>query len=76
MPLSMEFAPRLMPAPLAAHYLGVSTSTLRTLKIPRRVLGGKKLYDRIDLDAYADSLKEEGEAHNTCDAVFARGAVG
>lgn len=70
MPVTRDFAPRLMPAPQAAHYLGVSASKLRGLPIPRRMLDGKRLYDRIDLDAYADSLpSEEGEA-NTCDAAF------
>lgn len=57
-----DFAPRLMPAPAAAHYLGVSESTLRTLDIPRRALGAKRLYDRRDLDRYADSLPIEGES--------------
>lgn len=66
-----HFVPRLMPAPEAAHYLGVSASKLRQLGIPRRVLDGKRLYDRIDLDAYASDLPVEGkEAVNTCDAVF------
>lgn len=56
MPAPLEFPPRLMPAPAAAHYLGVSESTLRGLDLPRRQLGGKRIYDRRDLDAYADSL--------------------
>lgn len=55
------FAPRLMPAPEAAHYLGVSESMLRTLDLPRRMLGAKRLYDRFDLDAYASSLPIEGD---------------
>jgi hypothetical protein len=37
----VDILPRLMPAPVAAAYLGVSESTLRTLPIPRRVLGAK-----------------------------------
>lgn len=57
----LSFTPRLMPAPQAAHYIGVSESTLRALEIPRKVLGGKRLYDRIELDAYVDNLKSEGE---------------
>lgn len=56
-----HFTPRLMPAPEAAHYLGVSESTLRTLGLPRRELGAKRLYDRFDLDAYASSLPIEGD---------------
>lgn len=56
-----DFAPRLMPAPRAAWYLGVSETKLRDLPIPRRELGGKRVYHRADLDAYADSLPIEGE---------------
>jgi hypothetical protein len=61
MPISTEFAPRLMPAPQAAHYIGVSESTLRELGLPRKQLGAKRLYDRIELDAYVNSLTTEGE---------------
>ena len=68
---SVDFAPRLMPAPQAAHYLGVSESTLRALDLPRRMLGAKRLYDARDLDAYADSLPFEGQAEaNSCDGKF------
>lgn len=71
MPISRDFAPRLMPAPQAAHYLGVSSSTLRTLPIARKENGAKRLYDVRDLDAFADALPYEGEAEeNTCDKVF------
>ncbi|WP_306131096.1 DNA-binding protein [Roseovarius sp. MMSF_3350] len=59
---SLDFPPRLMPAPVAARYIGVSESTLRTLDIPRRELGSKRLYDRFDLDAYASDLPYEGGA--------------
>lgn len=59
MPTAREFPPLLMPAPAAAHYLGVSESTLRVLGLPRRVIGAKRLYDRRDLDAWADSLPYE-----------------
>lgn len=70
-----HFTPRLMPAPEAAHYLGVSASTLRTLALPRRMLGAKRLYDVMDLDAYASALPVEGDGaieENTCDAKFGR----
>ena len=56
-----------------AKYLGISPSTLRKLKIPRRVLGARRLYDRRDLDAFVDELPYENEDNgraNTCDAVF------
>lgn len=59
---AIAFAPRLLPAPQAAAYLGVSETKLRDLRIPRRILDGKRLYDRYTLDAYADTLATEGEA--------------
>ena len=66
-----DFAPRLMPAVQAAHFLGVSESKLRTLPIPRRVHGGKRAYHINDLIAYADALPIEGEAEkNSCDSLF------
>ncbi len=65
------FPPRLLPAPEAAHYLGVSETKLRDLGIPRTILGGKRLYDRLALDNFASSLPVEGETEaNTCDAAF------
>lgn len=71
MALSFDFAPRLMPAPQAAHYLGVSESKLRTLAIPRRMLDGKRMYHINDLVAFADGLSLEGEAEgNPCDNIF------
>lgn len=71
MTATREFPPRLMPAPQAAHYLGVSVSTLRQLPIPRRALRGKRVYDKSDLDAYADALPYDGSAEdNSCDRAF------
>ena len=74
-----NFLPRLLPAPEAAHYLGISASKLRDLEIPRRILGAKRLYDRYDLDAYASDLPIEGEGVitdagevNTCAGRFGR----
>lgn len=58
---SLPYQPRLLGAPEAAAYIGVSQSTLRDLGIPRRKLLGRRLYDRIDLDAYASGLPYEGE---------------
>nr|WP_246849780.1 helix-turn-helix domain-containing protein [Rubellimicrobium arenae] len=62
----------MLPSPQVAAYLGVSESKLRTMAIPRKVLDGKRLYDRLDLDAYADALSVEGESMggNTCDGKF------
>lgn len=53
--------PRLLGEPDAAAYLGISRTTLRTLGLPRRILGGRKLYDVLDLDAYASSLPTDRE---------------
>ena len=59
---SLTYAPRLLPADQAAAYLGMSATKLRSLPIPRKVLDGKRLFDRMDLDAYASDLPYEGEA--------------
>ena len=61
MVLTLDFPPRGMPAPQAAHYIGVSQSMLLTLGIPRKQLGGKFIYDRLDLDAFVDSLPIDGQ---------------
>ncbi len=68
----IAFSPRLLGASEAAAYLGVSASTLRSLSIPRRILGGRRLFDRIDLDRYASDLPYEGEASEVdeCDRHF------
>lgn len=67
-----DFPPRLMPAPVAARYLGVSESLLRTLPIPRRELNSKRLFDKSDLDEYANSLpyEEKGESTECADAAW------
>lgn len=70
-----RFIPRLMPAPRAASYLGISETKLRELNIPRRILDGKRLYDVFTLDQYADSLTVEGEMSEEdeatkCDRLF------
>ena len=58
----ISFVPRLLPAPQAAAYLGISETNLSSLKLSRKILGGKRLYDRLTLDAYADDLATEGES--------------
>ena len=63
-----DFVPLLLPAPAAAHYLGVSETKLRTLGIRRKVLDGKRLFDRRDLDDFANNLasgRKAGEAGGT-----------
>ena len=57
---AITFAPRLLGEAAAAAYIGVSPSKLRTLDIPRKESGGRKLFDRMDLDEWADSLPYEG----------------
>ena len=59
--VDLTFAPRLLSANEAAAYIGVSASTLRALPIPRKVMGGRRLFDRLDLDAYANDLPYEGQ---------------
>lgn len=68
-----DFAPLLMSARQAAHYLGVSESKLLSLNIKRIVHGGNKQYHRSDLDGYANDLPYEGESdgeENPCDQLF------
>ena len=73
--MTYHFPPRLMQAKAAAHYLGMSPSKFRTLSLVPKTDGGNVLYDRADLDAYADSLPYDGKAgENTCDGAFG-GAV-
>ncbi|MGP3699170.1 helix-turn-helix domain-containing protein [Rhodobacter sp. NSM] len=71
---SIAFAPRLLGAAEAAAYLGISATTLRGLDLPRRILGGRRLYDRLDLDAFASALPVEGEQRESevdlCDRHF------
>lgn len=67
------FVPRLMQTIAAAHYLGMSPSKLRVLQIPRKIDGGNVLYERADLDAYADKLAYHKSSHGAeqqCDEIF------
>lgn len=59
--MTYHFPPRLMKAKAAAHYLGVSESKLRTLSLPCKRDGVNVLYDRADLDHYADQLPYDGK---------------
>jgi len=70
--MTCHFPPRLMQVKAAAYYLGVSPSKLRTPGLPCKRDGGNVLYDRVDLDAYADALTydDRGSGRHTCDAVF------
>lgn len=73
----LTFAPRLLASAKAAAYLGISETTLRTLGLPRRILGMRRLYDRHELDAFADRLEVEDSAADQlqkdqaeCDRLF------
>lgn len=73
--MTYHFPPRLMQAKAAAHYLGISESKLRGLKLPSKPVGGNVLYDRADLDAWADALPYDriGETgKSTCEGAFGR----
>jgi hypothetical protein len=48
--------PRLMCAKLAAAYVGLSETTLRERGPEAKGVGRRRLYDRIDLDRWADRL--------------------
>lgn len=59
------FTPRLMQAPAAAYYIGVSVTKFRELvragTLPDGIKqGGNVLWDVRDLDSYADGLPREG----------------
>lgn len=51
--------PRLMGVDLAARYLGVSPTTFKSLNIKSRPIGRRVLWDRLDLDRYADALGDQ-----------------
>ena len=73
MPAAPILLPRLLSASAAARYLGIGETNLRGLPIRRRMLGARRLYDRNDLDAWADDLPIEGEAaggESACDDAF------
>lgn len=48
--------PRLMSEPIAARYLSISETTLRERGPAPKRSGRRRLYDRKDLDRWADSL--------------------
>lgn len=57
-------APRLMTEAEAARYLGMSVNTFRGLGIAAKrseAARGRKFFDRLDLEEWADALPYEGE---------------
>lgn len=64
-PSTPQFLPRLLGVTEAARYLGISAKTIRNRLGPRaedpfpvrpKRIGRRVLFDRHELDAYADSL--------------------
>lgn len=51
--------PRLMSADLACRYLGISPGTFRSLNIRSGNIGRRVVWDRVDLDRYADRLSDQ-----------------
>ena len=51
--------PRLMPETLAAAYIGLSPTRLQAIGPAARVIGKRRLYDRHDLDRWADRLDNQ-----------------
>lgn len=73
-------SPRLLGARDAAFYIGVSESMLRAMAkdgeapTPKRI-GRRLVWDRADLDAYAEDLPYDGKGDQSkevqeCDAAF------
>lgn len=55
----LPFWPRLMGAEMACQYLGVSAGTFRSLNIRCGNIGRRVVWDRVDLDRYADRISEQ-----------------
>lgn len=60
--------PRLMREPMAAAYLGISASTLRQHGPDPRHIGRAAVWDRRDLDRWADALGEVSRDPQPLDA--------
>jgi hypothetical protein len=48
--------PRLLSIELAAAYVGLGVTAFEALELPARRIGRRKLYDRNELDRWADRL--------------------
>lgn len=46
----------------AADYLGVGVTLLESLGVPAIHFGRRRVYDRVDLDAWLDDYKQQGRA--------------
>ncbi len=78
-PADMPDWPRLMGERLAAAYLGIGASTLREHGPRPRKFGARTLYDRRDLDRWADALDgqplDQADREAEADEVAARVAA-
>ena len=55
-PATLPHWPRLLSVELAASYVGLGVTRFEALELPCRRIGKRKLYDRLDLDRWADRL--------------------
>jgi hypothetical protein len=55
-------SPRCLNKHQAATYLGIGTTLLLELNLPSIKLGRRRVYDRLDLDAWLDEYKTRGRA--------------
>lgn len=62
--------PRLMPLRLACAYFGVCDRTFRSLGIAPRRIGRRVLWDRHDLDRFADAMSGSPVKGRDPDAAF------
>jgi hypothetical protein len=46
----------------AASYLGIGLTLLESLGVPTLTFGRRRVYDRVDLDAWLDDYKRRGRA--------------
>lgn len=74
----IAYQPRLLPALEAARFLGISETLFRGLGIRSVRIGRKRLWDRLDLEAYASDLHADddggGEDQSECDKRFGVGS--
>lgn len=67
-PADLPGWPRLLSKDMAAAYISLSVGTLGNLPIVVRRVGSRVLYDRHDLDRWADGLAAVGTPANANDA--------
>lgn len=55
----LYYPPRLMNAEQAAAYFSISVNTFKALNIKPRSIGRRTIWDRLDLDRYADRMADQ-----------------